>query len=256
MKCVLLTTDTKHHRYFANRISRRIQTTIILEHGKANPWRSYWNWVHRHRSVWSLIDNPYIKLCHPRFQHLQDEFEDQFFHEAILPDFSGYSEMHEFYSVNDEVCVGLIRKLEPNLIVSFGTGLIKQGILQLNALKVNVHRGVLPKYRGLDSDLWAFYFRDFDNVGTTIHELEARFDTGRILCQGRIKIHADMKVYQMRYYTTVLAAEMVESIIEDLKGGNSIAGECQSEGGYFPFIPPLKWFVAIWRFNRYVKSVG
>lgn len=258
MKCAILTTDTKHHRYFANKLSKKAQTTVVLEHRTLTHWKLYWMWVRRHKSIWSLGDNPYIRLGYSRFQRLQDEFEERFFATGLPREFSGYSAMHEFYSVNDSECVELVRELQPDLIVSFGTGLIRQGILQVDALKINIHRGILPKYRGLDSDLWAFYFRDFDNVGTTVHKLEARFDTGDIVRQEKLQIEPGMKVYQMRYYTTLLATEMVESIIEGIRQGNAIVGEPQdlSQGEYYSHIPPLKRLLAIWRFNKCVKGLA
>ena len=38
-------------------------------------------------------------------------------------------------------------------------------------------------YRGLDSDLWAIYHRDYKNIGVTIHMVDSELDTGEILYQ-------------------------------------------------------------------------
>lgn len=258
MKCVVLTTDTKHHRYFVNRIARHAVTTVILERRKLNYWKLYWKWVGSRRTPWAFIDNPYIPLAYSAFHRRQDEFEERFFAGGIPADFSGHAALYEFLSVNDSACVERVSAIQPDLIVSFGTGLLKEGILGIEALKVNIHRGILPAYRGLDSDLWAFYCRDFQNVGTTVHKLDASFDTGDILRQARLKIEPDMKVHHIRYHTTVMAADMVESLLRDLQMRSSVGGRSQghSQGRYYSFIPPLKRMVAIRRFNRYVTSVA
>ena len=53
--------------------------------------------------------------------------------------------------------------MNPDLIITFGTGIVKPYIF--NASKwgtINIHRGQIDKYRGLDSDLWAIKNKDFD----------------------------------------------------------------------------------------------
>lgn len=258
MTCVILTTDTKHHRYFANRIARRAETIVFLERGTLNRQKLYWNWVRKRRKPWALIDNPYFPLSYPWFNREQDRFEERFFSEGSGRKFEGLSALYDCMTVNEPAIVERIGTFRPDLIVSFGTGLLKDGILGIPGLKVNIHRGILPQFRGLDSDLWAFYSRDFQNIGTTVHRLEARFDTGDILRQAKLKIEPHMKAYQMRYYTTVMAADMIESLLLDLQEGRPLEGLPQdhSQGRYFSFIPPLKRIVAVGRFNRYVKSLA
>jgi len=256
MKCVILTTDTKHHRYFANRLARHATTIVVLERRKLDMWKLYAKWVASQRTLLSVVDNPYLPLPYRRFHRLQDRFEDCFFSSGVPPRFSGHATLHEFFSVNDPACVELVAGLKPDMIVSFGTGLIKDGLLGIKALNVNIHRGILPKYRGLDSDLWAFYFNDFDNVGTTVHKLERTFDTGDILKQARLMIGAGMKVHHIRYHTTVLAADMVEELIGEVDAGRAVSGIAQNarDGGYYSFVPPLKRWRAIRNFNAHVAS--
>ena len=257
MKVVVLTTDTKHHRYFVNRLAQKAEIAVILEQHGLDYWKSYWKWVNRHhRTLSSFIDNPYIHLGYPLFNYLQDQFEEKFF-EGVPSEFTGLSDMTSFTSVNDPECVTWAKDYKPEVIVSFGTGLIKKGILEIDALKMNIHRGIIPKYRGLDSDLWAFYFRDFENVGTTVHLIEPRFDTGNILEQMFLVIEPHMKAYHIRYYTSVLATEMVLSILEQVRKKKNVPFQLQEleRGDYYSFIPPIRRYQAIWRFNQYRKDL-
>ena len=43
---------------------------------------------------------------------------------------------------------------------------------------LNVHFGDCLNYRGLDSNLWAFYHRDNSSLGVSIHLVETMLDTG------------------------------------------------------------------------------
>jgi folate-dependent phosphoribosylglycinamide formyltransferase PurN len=46
---------------------------------------------------------------------------------------------------------------------------------------VNIHGGVLPFYRGLDSHIWAAARNEFHRVGATMHLMTEKIDQGSIL---------------------------------------------------------------------------
>lgn len=239
INCVLLTTDTKHHRYFANRISELAGITIILEtKNKSIPW-----------GLSSIITGYY--------KQLENQFEDRFFKDMIQKDFRNTRGIYKFENVNEQPCVDLIKKIKPDLLISFGTGKLKSGILEINTTKINIHRGILPEYRGLDSDLWAAYFNDFKNIGTTIHTIEERLDTGAIIAQERVKLSPAMKVYHMRYYTTLLATEMVQGIIQKLKASEPVTGTPQdlTNSRYYSNIGAIKRIIAGINFSRNKQAV-
>ena len=234
LRCVLLTTDTKHHRYFANRMAQRADLTVILE-----------------------PERPHHPKPPQRFLDMQEDFEDHFFGEAIPSSFSGHQVLCEVEPVNGPACIGRISDLKPDLLIAFGTGRLLPQLFGQGRLSLNVHRGILPNYRGLDSDLWAFYFGDFENVGTTLHQMESRLDTGPILWQKRLKIQRGCEPHQLRYSTTLLAAEGMGEICDRLERGVPLRATPQdlSKGRYFSIIPPLKRRIALWRFSRYVRRL-
>ena len=51
-----------------------------------------------------------------------------------------------------------------------------------------MHRGYISEYRGLDSDFWALYNREFNKIGVAIHHLDAQLDTGPVVRQEVINI--------------------------------------------------------------------
>jgi methionyl-tRNA formyltransferase len=61
-------------------------------------------------------------------------------------------------------------------------------LLSINTAWLNAHGGVLPGYRGLDSNLWAVSEDRFDLVGYSIHKIVPQIDAGEILITNRVEI--------------------------------------------------------------------
>jgi folate-dependent phosphoribosylglycinamide formyltransferase PurN len=53
---------------------------------------------------------------------------------------------------------------------------------------LNLHGGILPRYRGLDSEYWATKECDFENIGFTLHRLTEDIDLGEILAFRKLEI--------------------------------------------------------------------
>ena len=136
--------------------------------------------------------------------------------------------------------------------IVFGTGKIGERIIdQFSGKLINVHRGIIQEYRGLDSDLWAIYHNDFGDIGTTIHLVEKQLDAGPVINQGRILINKDMKIYQLRYYTTIMAADLVIEAIE-----KNILPQPQSKlGRYYSHMPLILKKTVAEKFDKYVANL-
>jgi folate-dependent phosphoribosylglycinamide formyltransferase PurN len=257
LTCLVLTTDTLHHRYFLDRIAGRARVKAVLEQRPHRQARLYWRAVARRKTPWALVDNPYLRRSYPRFERAEHEFEREAFGREHPLDLDAH-DARAFADVNEPECVAYARETSADLVVSFGTGLIRSELLGLDGLKVNIHRGVLPAYRGLDSDLWAAYFRDFGRIGTTLHVLDERFDTGPVVGQTALAIRPGMRAFHLRYHTTVLAAELVERALDELASGGTVEATAQpvGAGAYYSYSPPLKRAVAIRRFDEYARTLA
>ena len=79
--------------------------------------------------------------------------------------------------------------MKPDLGVVFGTRKISKKIINLFKFGlINIHRGIVEKYRGLDSEYWALYHRDYKNIGITIHQVSEDLDTGKVIVQRKLKM--------------------------------------------------------------------
>ena len=213
MKLVIFSTDTKHHRYFINKIADKFDICSVI--------------YERKKLTKNYVTGPF-------FEEEETEFEEKFF-EEVERDIDD-TNLIEVYSVNNKALAKYIEHLKPDLGISFGTGLIKPYIFNIPKWgTINIHRGCIDSYRGLDSDLWALYNKDFDKIDVTLHYIDENLDTGDVLLQKNLSLDKVSYIYSMRYYTTVMATEMVIEILnrfsfEDKK----ISGNPQSSlGKYF-----------------------
>jgi hypothetical protein len=88
--------------------------------------------------------------------------------------------------------VDLMRALDPDVVLVFGTGLLRAPVLDAFAGRIiNIHLGLSPYYRGAGTNFWPLVNREPEYVGATIHYLDAGIDTGPILAHARPELHAD-----------------------------------------------------------------
>jgi len=193
MKICILTTDTKHHTYFINKLAKDHEVTVVYELRRLE--KSY--------------------PTGPFFEKEQDAFEDLFFSKELesVPSAVRGGITHTVDDVNNhpELLDG------SELVVSFGVGLLRSKFLNRCSSKIiNIHRGIATSYRGLDSDLWAIYNHDFSNIGVTLHYVDEMLDTGSIVKSASLVRSPDMEIYHIRFWTTLMATDMLLSVLKSL----------------------------------------
>lgn len=89
---------------------------------------------------------------------------------------------HEVPHINHPDVVALVERLVPDIIAVFGTSLIRPPLLGKGAIgMINLHGGLSPRYRGADCTFWALYNGEPDQVGCTLHLINAGIDTGALI---------------------------------------------------------------------------
>ncbi len=86
----------------------------------------------------------------------------------------------EAKSMNDETLLMQLEKLNLDLILNIRTRCIYKKTA-LNAARlgcINLHHGILPKYRGTMCDLYALYEKR--KAGFSLHKMELKIDAGNI----------------------------------------------------------------------------
>jgi methionyl-tRNA formyltransferase len=145
-------------------------------------------------------------------------------------------------SHNSEDCVKLIKRLGLSLLVNGGTPrkLSSDVLTSVRQGVVNVHPGVLPKYRGASCVEWAIY--NDDRVGNTAHFMSEAYDEGPIILTesydfSSVDTYPSIRAHVYRE-SLRLMGESVKKVLD--QGMTSVDGMEQGAGQLFPPIPEDK----------------
>jgi len=98
--------------------------------------------------------------------------------------------LHAPARLDDPVFFPILADMEADLlVVSYCSQIFPKRVITLPATGcLNVHRSLLPKYRGPQPIFWALYHDEVE-TGATVHWLVEDIDAGGILAQKRVPIH-------------------------------------------------------------------
>ena len=135
--------------------------------------------------------------------------------------YRGSENFHFVNTVNDDETADLLQKLNPDVIIVNGTGIIKKHILDLcDAPFINMHTGITPKYRGVHGGYWALVNHDEEHCGVTVHLVDEGIDTGSILYQARIHPTASDNFATYPYLQTAEGVKLEIQALHDLQNGS------------------------------------
>jgi len=235
VRIAILTTDTKHHNYFINKVKDRHDVACIV--------------YEKRKCIKNYKTGPF-------FDKEQDLYDDKLFENGVdkAIDDELLKKTIEIYSVNSQAFQRYLNFLQVDLAVSFGVGLIKDYIFKTPKYgTINMHRGISQYYRGMESDLWAIYNKDFDNLGVTIHFVDENLDTGSILSQENFKINKEDEIYHLRYKWSALGTKLIENVLDNFSTQSPQKQE--KAGDYFSMMPIEKKHETLRIFNEHKQSL-
>ena len=138
--------------------------------------------------------------------------------------------------LNSAEALEALKALKPDIIfISTLSQILKGDILKVAPLGcVNIHAGLLPKYRGPASNFWVLYNGE-DVTGVTFHYLAEKVDAGDIILRRELAISAADTETTLDAKLARLGAEAITQVIALIKDGK--AGGCpqpEGEASYFP----------------------
>ncbi|MEW5984288.1 MAG: formyl transferase [Acidobacteriota bacterium] len=88
--------------------------------------------------------------------------------------------------INEPAEISRMASCNPDVVLVFGTGLLRAGIIgRFDGRIINLHLGLSPYYRGAGTNFWPLVNREPEFVGSTVHYLDAGIDTGPIIAHTR-----------------------------------------------------------------------
>ena len=116
--------------------------------------------------------------------------------------------------INSIYVYNLACEFEPDVIVVYGTGIIKSPLLGLTKKIINMHLGISPYYNGAGTNWWPMYNNEYELVGTTIHYIDAGVDTGPILGHCRALIEDGDTPHMIGNKNIVAGADLLCQVVQ------------------------------------------
>ncbi len=235
LKVILLTTKTLHHQYMIQKINylKNVELIVFFIHKK--------NYKNNPKKKFEIKEYNYEK---------KNFFKKKFF--------KFKNKTYYINNLNSKTSIDLVKKINPNLGILFGTKKVNTKLI--NAFKkklINVHRGIMQKYRGLDSEYWALYNKDFQSIGATVHYVNQFLDKGKIIFEKKLKLNKNIRCHHLKYITTLIATRCVIKTLKILIKKKSIkVFKKQKVGKYYSFINNEQKKVACKNLNNYFNRIS
>ena len=121
-------------------------------------------------------------------------------------------------NINNSNTIKFANTFRPDIIFSFGVSkLTKSFINKIGKPIYNFHGGDSLYYRGLDSHLWSLYHNDRRGLKVTLHEVDSKLDTGRVVYKKELDLKKTFSLFQLRSINTEICVKLANKLINDKK---------------------------------------
>lgn len=175
LKLVILTSNGKRHKFFANFLIERFNVVGIVTEKK------------RPLAATAAVEEESTVMEHKkRIKESEEKYFGQY-EKFNLPEENILA--LDFGQINSELAFKWIADRQPDYIILYGTDIIRPPLLSHFENKIiNMHLGLSPYYRGSATNFWALAEGEPEGVGATIHLAVQKVDAGSILAQVRPEI--------------------------------------------------------------------
>lgn len=197
MRAIVLTSTFLRHQFVVNRLGQRLEVAGVWQEEKSFEPMRYAATSEDERVIGAHFA-------------ARDASEEQWFAaDAALRVAAGTLAVRvPPGACNRPDVVAAMRSMQPDVVLVFGTGILKADLIDSFAGRIiNLHLGLSPYYRGAGTNFWPLVNREPEYVGATIHYLDAGIDTGPMLAHVRPEVLADDGPHDLGNRTIVAAAE-------------------------------------------------
>jgi methionyl-tRNA formyltransferase len=212
----IFSTETSHHAYFVKRLAESFENIIVIT-----------------EQINQVASNT------APFQLKVNRHEQKKWFNGADVSLSDFATVYQVDDINSEVAIEKIIKNNFDVVIDFGTRVLKLKTLQVCPENIfNLHGGDPERYRGLDSHLWSIYHGDFRGLVTTIHKLDLELDAGDIISKVNIPLEKGVCLHELRSLNTEVCVDLTTNLLECI-GKNKKIYSCEQNyiGRYYSAMP-------------------
>lgn len=216
MKIVILTGNEIRHQFFRKKVAKCKSINVLASFCEGTE-KSLEN------SVLSKKNYSSIELLHVK---ARTQSENDFFKIPIeeMKDFSNPKFIPKG-DINEDEIVDEILELKPDLLVCYGSSIIRSKLLnKMRGKFINVHLGLSPYYRGSGTNVWPLINNEPEFVGATFMYINEGIDTGKIIHQIRADIMLGDSPHSIG---NRLISKMTDEYIKIIQNFDNLSDELQ-----------------------------
>jgi methionyl-tRNA formyltransferase len=216
MRAIVLTSTMRRHRFVANTLAAQLDVVGVWQEEKSFAPLRY---------AASPEDEEEIQ----RHFAARDASEHEYFagHDRVRAP----SRQLPPGGCNDVTEIEAMRGARPDVVLVFGTGLLKEPLIHAFPGGIlNIHLGLSPYYRGAGTNFWPLVNGEPEYCGATIHFLDIGVDTGPIVAHVRPEIAPADGPHDIGNKTIVAAADALAAAAH-AHVANPLRGTIQTGGG-------------------------
>ena len=141
--------------------------------------------------------------------------------------------------LNAPACRAALESLRPDVAIVGGAGILRPEVFGIPRFgTLNVHPGLLPRYRGCSPVTWAVAERG--DTGVTVHVVDSGIDTGPIVAQTLVAAQpGDTLATLSRRLLDVGLGLLTDALDSLQRGAPLLAGEQPEKGSHYHHPAPL-----------------
>jgi folate-dependent phosphoribosylglycinamide formyltransferase PurN len=216
MRAIVLTSTLRRHQFVANTLASRLDVTGVWQEEKSfEPLR-----YARSADDGAVIERHFAARDASEAEYCADHDRVRVRSFRLPPG-----------GCNESGTIDTMRRDVPDVVLVFGTGLLKQALIDTFPGRIlNIHLGLSPFYRGAGTNFWPLVNREPEYCGATIHFLDAGVDTGPVIVHVRPDIRRKDGPHDIGNRTIVAAAAALADAAVAL-GAGGVRGVQQTGGG-------------------------
>ena len=138
--------------------------------------------------------------------------------------------------INSKSAEESLLHMEPDIILSIQfPQVMRENILKIPKIgAINIHKSLLPKYRGMNPIFWAM-LKGEKEIGVTAHFMEKSIDSGEIIDQRSIPVSPSDSLFSLNNKCAEAASGLIYDLVTCIYGGNEVHSYPQNtqQASYF-----------------------
>lgn len=185
---VAITNGSPHSWIILNALTERFGPITVLTEDKELRSVQIRRRIKRHGLLTVVGQIGFLALNQLIAKGSRDRIREIIEEHGLDPEPSPVCDVLPIGSVNNQACRDALARLQPDVVIVFGTRIIgKETLSAIRVPMMNLHSGITPKYRGQAGGYWALAQGDAGHAGVTVHLVDAGVDTGDVLYQAPIR---------------------------------------------------------------------